>query len=266
MVGLCEFQTREYDAALRHLLRGRALGLGDNKQLESASRYHAAILLSRAQQFEQATDLLSVFAREGNRTDVVIEATGAASLRLPVLPGEISSEKREMVMLAGKAVSDANATRVELAAKGFAELVSRFPDTPNVHYLRGWFLLLNKHEGGIAELKREIEVSPQHAPARIAIAFEYLRLGDVASALPYAQEGVALAPNSFVAHNAYGRTLLQQGNVAKGIAELEIATKLAPQRPENRYALASAYAKAGRKEDAARERAAFVKLNEVRRN
>jgi hypothetical protein len=36
---------------------------------------------------------------------------------------------------------------------------------------------------------------------------------------------------------------------------------MAPWQPEIRFALAKAYAKAGRKEDAAKERAAFLKLS-----
>ena len=123
---------------------------------------------------------------------------------------------------------------------------------------------MNEPEKAVPELKRELEVSPKHVPARVVLALEYLKRGDAAAALPFAREAVELDPESFVGHNAYGRALVESGELEKGIKELETAAKMAPDSPETRYALAAAYAKAGRKEDAARERAAFVKLNEIR--
>ncbi len=51
-------------------------------------------------------------------------------------------------------------------------------------------------------------------------------------------------------------------DVPRGIQELEEARKLAPGSPQVRIALATAYAKAGRKEDAARERREFLRLRQ----
>jgi Flp pilus assembly protein TadD len=50
------------------------------------------------------------------------------------------------------------------------------------------------------------------------------------------------------------------GETEAGVRELEVAVRLAPDSPETHFALARAYAKAGRTEDAARERAAFAEL------
>ena len=51
----------------------------------------------------------------------------------------------------------------------------------------------------------------------------------------------------------------------KAVQELEVGVKLAPDSPETRFALAQAYERAGRKEDAARQRVEFKRLEEVRR-
>ena len=51
----------------------------------------------------------------------------------------------------------------------------------------------------------------------------------------------------------------------KAIDSLETARRLAPDSPEVRFSLARAYAKAGRAEEAARERAEFIKLDKARR-
>jgi len=66
-----------------------------------------------------------------------------------------------------------------------------------------------------------------------------------------------------VAHNALGRALVESGDLDNGIKELELSKQQAPGSPQTRIALASAYARAGRNEDAARERAEFLKLKQL---
>ena len=113
------------------------------------------------------------------------------------------------------------------------------------------------------ELKKAVELSPRLLPAVLQIAFEYLKRGDAPAALPYARQGVKIDPQSFVAHNALGRALVESGDLQNGIKELEISKQQAPDSPQTRIALASAYAKAGRTGDAARERAEFLKLKQL---
>jgi Flp pilus assembly protein TadD len=76
----------------------------------------------------------------------------------------------------------------------------------------------------------------------------------------YAREAAKVAPKSFAARNTLGRMLVDSGELEEGIKELEAARALAPDSPQTRIALASAYAKAGRKEEAARERQEFKRL------
>src|SRR5215471_17249190 len=89
MLGLCEFQTHEYDRAIVSLLRGRSLGLTSNQELESVVRYHAALLYIHFEQFEIAFDVLSEFLRAGNNSPKVVQAFGLAILRMPYLDTEI---------------------------------------------------------------------------------------------------------------------------------------------------------------------------------
>jgi Flp pilus assembly protein TadD len=53
---------------------------------------------------------------------------------------------------------------------------------------------------------------------------------------------------------------LESGDVPGAIQKLELATKLEPNSPQNHIALSQAYAKAGRAEDAKRERERFLAL------
>jgi predicted Zn-dependent protease len=83
-----------------------------------------------------------------------------------------------------------------------------------------------------------------------------------AEGLPYAEEAVKLHPRLPLSHYVLGRLLFDAGENARAIQELELAGDLRPDEPKVYFALARAYAKANRKEDAARARDMFTKLNQ----
>jgi tetratricopeptide (TPR) repeat protein len=264
-LGLCEFGLKEYDRSLQHLLQSRNLGVGDVPELGSTARYHAALLMTRAEQYEQALETLGEFAAEGNDNPRVIEAMGLATLRMALLPAEAPPERREMVLMAGRA-SYLMATRNSVAAeKGFQALVARYPETPNVHYAFAVFLLQEQPDKAIDEFKRELELQPGHAWSLMQIAYEYVNRGDAQAAMPWAKQAVDAAPNSFAARKALGQALLDTGDVQGAIRELELGITLAPQSPGLHFTLAKAYQRAGRLDDAARERAEFTRLDRLAR-
>ena len=264
-LGLCEFGLKDYDRSLQHLLQSRMLGVGDTPDLGSVARYHAAVLMTRIEQFEQALETLGEFASEGDDNPRIIEAMGIATLRMPMLPIEVPADRRERVLMAGRA-SYMMATRNTAAAeKAFEALVSRYPESPNVHYANGVFLLQEQPDKAIEEFKRELEIQPGHSWSLMQIAFEYLKRGDGAAALPWAQQAVAAAPNAFPAHKALGQALLETGDVDGAIQELMLGIKLAPESPGLHFQLARAYQRAGRLDEATRERNEFTRLDRLAR-
>jgi predicted Zn-dependent protease len=268
LLGVCEYQARNYEKALVHLEQGEALGYRGNEQVASAARYHLALLLTRNGQFERALQVLFGFVSpnvpQRTETPAMIEALGLASLRLAVLPHELTSDKREVVYRAGRAVLYAAARPVNEAIAAMQEMVRLFPNTPNVHWVFGSYLVQGNSDAGIAELKKELEISPDHVAARLMLAFEYLQRGDPAAGLPYAEQAVKLDPGSYAARAAFGRCLLETGKVEESIRQLETAKRLADHSAETRFALATAYSRAGRTADAARERAEFLRLKKTR--
>jgi len=94
------------------------------------------------------------------------------------------------------------------------------------------------------------------------LAFEYLKRREYETALPLAEKSVALAPRMYPARNVLGRVLLELGQTARAITELEEGIRLAPESFEMHFALARAYARAGRKAEADRENEIFKKLQE----
>jgi tetratricopeptide (TPR) repeat protein len=264
-LGLCEFGLKEYDRALQHLLQSRILGVGDTGDLGNVARYHAAILMTRAEQYEQALETLGEFASAGDDNPRVIEAMGLATLRMPMLPVETPPDRREMVLMAGRA-SYLMATRNTAAAStAFKALVSRYPETPNVHYANGVFLLQEEPDAAIAEFKRELEVQPKHAWSLMQIAFEYLKRGDGAAALPWAQQAVEASPKAFPARKALGQALLETGDADGAIRELQLGIALAPESPGLHFQLARAYQRAGRLEEASSARDEFTRLDRLAR-
>src|SRR5947199_282427 len=264
-LGLCEFALKDYARSVSDLLRSRTLGVGDAPELASVSRYHLAVVMARAEQFEQALETLGEFAATGDDNARVIEAMGIATLRMPLLPAELAGDRREMVLMAGRA-SYMMATRNTAAAeKAFDALADRYPETPNVHYARAVFLLQEKADSAIEEFKRELELQPGHAASLMQIAFEYLNRGDAQTALAWAKQAVAAAPGEFPAHKALGQALLETGDINGAIAELKAGIELAPESPSLHFQLARAYQRAGRLEDATRERDEFTRLDRLAR-
>lgn len=265
MLGLCEFQTREYERAVVSLQRGRLLGLAGHQELISVVRYHTALLYIRLEQFEIAFDILREFLREGNESQKVIEAFGLTMLRLPFLPTELPPDRREQVLIAGRAGFNLGARRMDEARRAFDELLARYPETPSVHYAYGIYLLNQDADAALEEFRKELKISPNHVAAMLQMAFEYLKRNEYETALPLAEKSVQLAPKLFPARNALGRILLELGQVERAIVELEAGVKLAPESPEMHFALARAYTRAGRREEAAREREAFLKYDKLYR-
>lgn len=266
LLGLCEFQTREYDRALASLNRAQALGLTGNDQLVYVARYHLALLLTRFEQFEASHSLLLGLAREHFDNPQIVEALGLAVLRQPFLPIELPPDRREMVLLAGRAAAASASLRPEEAEREYRQLVERYPETPHVHYAYGVFLLQGNPEEALRQFRRELEISPAHLPAHLQIAFEYLKQRKPEEGLPYARKAVELDPRSFVARNALGRLYLEAGRIEEAISELETGVKLAPDSPQMHFALAQAYARAGRRQEAEQARAEFLRLNQLVRS
>ena len=129
-LGLCEYGVKDYDKALQHLLQSRIHGVGETGDLGGVARFHAAILMTRIEQYEQALETLGEFASEGNDNPRVIEAMGIATLRMPMLPEELPPDRREMVLMAGRGSYQMATRNTAAAGKTFEALVIRYPETP----------------------------------------------------------------------------------------------------------------------------------------
>ncbi|MGJ5813297.1 tetratricopeptide repeat protein [Paludibaculum fermentans] len=262
-LGLCEFQTKEYPAALADLEKGYALGLRLEDPVTRVALYRAALLQTQAGNFERALQLCRLLTRMKPNDPAVVAVAGLAALRLAIFPQELTEGDRDVAFKLGSAMLTGGEHPVEDATRRFESLVKEYPERANVHYSYAMILLANDPDKGVAALQRTLALEPKHLPALVSMGFEYLKRGEAAQALPYAQRAVAMAPGSFAARGCLGRTLVELNEFEKGARELEIAVKLEPGSSQLQYQLASAYAKLGRKEEAARARAEFARLKAV---
>ena len=261
LLGLSEYETRDYRRALDHLQQSMVLGLGDNRKMTSTVTYVIAILLTRSEKFDESMALLFTKIASGENASLLVEPLGMAALRLPFLPPEIPADRREMIRIAGAGALAVEAQHYEEADKQFKELESKYPDQPGVHFLIGAYLLRERPDDGIKELKREIEISPSHVPARIRLAEEYIKRQDVSQAISFAQEALKLEPGNGLACAVLGEALIAKGDSAAGIRQLEIAQGSLPDDVRVRWDLFRAYTAAQRPEDAAREKGEIERLS-----
>jgi len=272
MLGLSEFQLKHYPQALAALERGKKLGLGTDQAFVHTVLFHDGILNNLLGEPEIALQRLTLAANQIAAANLdapkdavfanleLLDAFGMAALRIPKLPSDLVETQIPLVRQAGRAQALIALQDYVSAEAEFKQLLALYASEPGVHYMYGVFLLKEHPSLAVDEFRREIEISPSHAVARIQLTLEFLRTADYEQSLKYAKEAVALAPQNFAAHVAYGRLWLALGKTDNALEELRTAVRLAPGSPHAHLALSRALYKAGQKGEAAREQAEFDRL------
>ncbi len=260
LVGLSEFQTREYSRALDHLERAMAQGIGDRNDLMQSVFYDVAILQTRMERYDDSLDMLLKMLSSDPRQPSLAEPAGLAGLRLPMLPAEIPPDRRELIDLAGQSVMALETQQYELAEPALKRLVATHPNEPGVHFLYGAYLAQLHPSEAVLEFERELDISPSHVLARIRLADQLIAQRDFDRALALTQQAIKLDPKRASAHMLSGEVLIANGNAPDGVRELETARAGDPSLSRIHWDLFRAYTAAGRKEDAEREKQEIEKL------
>lgn len=262
MLGLCEFQLGKDAQALKHIQEGDALGVINDAQLRQVALYHEGILLLRARQYGAAARPLRALCETGLHNAELVQAFGLAVFGLtPKVAPPAGTPGEQIILRAGRAECSAAQKHADEARAEYEALLAEYPDYPNLHYVYGRFLLeLHEADAAVQQFKAELQRNPRHLNSLLEIAAVRYR-SDSDGGVQYAQQAVALAPKLPFPHYLLGLLLLDTGKAAESLPELEIARKAFPSEPSVYFALGNAYAKTGRKPEAARARAAFLQLN-----
>ena len=256
LLGICEFELREYPRALDHLQRAMKQGIGDRKDLAKSVLYDLMVLLTRFERYDESQALLAFVQPDSSLT----EPAGLSGLRLPFLPAEIPPDRRELVDLAGTAVMALQAERNDEAESAFKRLIAAYPNEPGVHFLYGAYVARQHPDAAVPEFERELQISPFHVLARVRLAEQLIARREFDRALELARQAIQLDPTRASAHAFAGEALIGKGNAAEGIKELETAEEHDPSVTRVHWDLMRAYAAGGRKEDAQREQQELKKL------
>jgi len=261
LLGLCEYETGAYREALGHLTAARTSVGGLPPEVEQVARFHHGLLLTAAGRFDEATRELRPLIPKAPGNPVLLTAVGLDALQLPLLPKDVPASLAPAAAAAGETAALWVSGDAAKTTAAFQDLLARFNSAPGVHAFYATYLLGEaKPQDAVRELRTEIGLNPRNARARALLALVLERLGDVSEALPLAAKAAADAPDLPRAQYAYGLTLLDTGETARAIPLLEAAGRAEPGQLEYHTAIARAYSKAGRYEDARRERRASIEL------
>ena len=261
-LGLCEYELGHYDKALSDIGKGEQMGLGSNVGFESAVRQRAAMALIRSSLFDQAMAQLQPLAKYQQSLPPVVEAVGLSALAVSQDPSKLSEARRKVVMMAGTAMWAATSQRPKDAEEGFRQLLEAYPNEPGVHYAHGLYLMDIDQHGALQEFQKELRIDPNHWPALLVSAFLTTREGAPDVAMQLAERARKLAPSNYMwlCDAEMGRALLAKDEAEKAIPLFEDSVKRQPDNAQTHYYLEQAYRRAGRKADAQREKAEFVRL------
>jgi predicted Zn-dependent protease len=189
LLGLCEFELKQYGPALAHLEDAQTLGLGDDAETARVASYHLALLRIRQGQFERGTELLHSAFGSGPLSSQIQLALGLALLRVPLLPDEVDPSKDALMLAAGLASTGPD------SVEGFTELLQSYPTTPYIHYAYGLRLKeTGRWKEALAQQHEEAELSPQSGLPWIEISELETRLGHHREATSAAQRAKAIDP------------------------------------------------------------------------
>ena len=262
VMGLCEFEIKDYNNALIHLQHGELLGFGGSPEAVGLARYRLAILENRNGQFENVMETLLPGTRSRTPAKEIQIVLGMALLRMPSLPEQLEPSKIALVQSAGEIAALLLNSKYDQAFPELQLLLKQYPSVPFLHYAYGTALAaLSQFDEAKTLLRAELQISPQSELPYISLASVELKQYRPAEALTSAQRAVQLAPESVEALYVLGRAHLELGDNQQAVSELEQASRFASGSPEVHFNLAKAYAKAKLPEKAEQERAIFARLN-----
>lgn len=262
VLGLSEFEMRDYDNALIHLGRGDSLGLKASAESVRNAHYHEAILLNRKSEFSRAAQILSAAAGPGFLEKEITFALGMSFLRIPQWPDDLLVARKPLAQRTGEAAFLLGDSKYDLALPKLKDLVRDFPQEPFLHYVYGSALSsLSMFDEAAAQFEAETLISPQSELPLVEIALLNLQRHTINDAVRPAERSVQLADSSPAAHYVLGRVYLELGRNDLALQQLSRAADLSPGSPEIHFQLARAYARHNLPEKAAAERALFARLN-----
>jgi tetratricopeptide (TPR) repeat protein len=137
------------------------------------------------------------------------------------------------------------------AARFFRIACDCAPDAPETHERCGNALIsAGQLDEAAVKLRRAVELCPALGSAWESLGVALRRQRDLAGSAAAYAEAIQRLPRSPTARRGYGATMLELGDSAAAIAQLEIATEIDPESSGGHFLLACALEQSNRSEDA----------------
>jgi tetratricopeptide (TPR) repeat protein len=156
------------------------------------------------------------------------------------------------------------------AASEYRQVLAKNPSLPGIHYRMGRLILSAPKtpttlEDAKREFEAELKVDPRNAGAEYILAELARKARQWPQAIEHFSRASQLDPGFSDAFIGLGKSLVSAGQPAEAVAPLETAIKLQPANPVPYFQLATAFRRAGRKEDAERAFATHRQVSEKAR-
>jgi len=237
MLGLCEFETRNYAKALQDLETGQQLGSIPDEQLAQVAGYHLALLQNQSGDFPSATQTIRSAFGDGGIPDAAKEILGLALLHIPLFPDNVDPARDALVQAAGNLGALLNQGRTTEAVAAFPALLAQYPKIPYLHLAYANALIsLGQLRPALRAIQEEEALSPQASLPWVAESQVDLLLHHNTQALAAARKAVALDPQSPTARKMLVQALVSHGEIAAAQKQKALWKSLPrePSHPEAR--------------------------------
>ena len=213
-----------------------------------------------------------------DRRDLVLDALKSLNNDFPADPEVLyisthaytDLAMRESLDLARKAPDSSQAHEMQAealetqgkwdaAAKEYRLILERYPDLPGIHYRLGRVLLSQPNpptdmaQQAQEQFEEELKINPNNPGAEFILGKIAEQSQHWDSAEGHYSRASRLDPGFGDAFLGLGVSLISLKQYSEAVSPLETAVKLQPGNPAAHYSLATALARAGRKEEAEKE-------------
>jgi tetratricopeptide (TPR) repeat protein len=158
----------------------------------------------------------------------------------------------------------ANASQAKLlpAIQSMNEVLQSYPHDKHLHWLAGWWLLLdhNQSQRAAAMFERVIEIDPKFADAYNEAAYCYARQNNFEKAFSYIKRYTELVPNEPNPQDTFAEISRMAGRFEDALTHYRASLKIDPKFRESQLGLGDTYALMG---DQNKARAEYAKAIEV---
>ena len=221
LLGLSEFELKNYPHSLSDLQHAVDLGSQDDPAAAKVAQYHLALLLNLNGKFDAATKLLSAEFGQGPVPEQIKTTLGMALLQIPLLPEQVDPSHDALLQSAGEAASLTAQGNFDQAEQILQQMLSEYPETPRLHLAYASILsAAGRPNDAIAQLNQQLRLTPKLTAAHEGLADLLEKNGQFAEAAKEhaaARQAAASqkdADVSQVAAYAHGSSQLRAGNPA----------------------------------------------------